>query len=261
MRPIISTGLANFLANGGSIRKAFENCVLNLYDGTDPASADSAPDGDSLCQITLNSGAVAATAVCTPTTYVVIIGSHVGATTFKFDVTVDGVGPTTYTYTSDGTSHTLDQVCLGIAEMLDAIPQLSAISSDNNDGVILVKSRINGLTFTLAATTPAGTGTITSVTLTATATRPNTLQFGPPIGGVISKYVADVWSGVNLGTGVPLYFRFTRPSDSLAYSLTDFRAQGTISTSGDDLNLNNTSLTIGLTTVISTYDFELPKSE
>ena len=37
-----STGLRNFLVGEGSLRKAFEDAVLNLYSGAAPANADDA---------------------------------------------------------------------------------------------------------------------------------------------------------------------------------------------------------------------------
>ena len=41
----LSTGLRNFRANGGSLRKAFEDGILNIYSGVAPEQADDAPTG------------------------------------------------------------------------------------------------------------------------------------------------------------------------------------------------------------------------
>jgi hypothetical protein len=54
-----STGLRNFLVGEGSLRKVFEDAVLNLYSGAAPATADDAPLGVLLAKITKASGAVA----------------------------------------------------------------------------------------------------------------------------------------------------------------------------------------------------------
>ena len=54
-----STGLRNFLEGEGSLRKAFEDAVLNIYSGAAPANAGDAPLGAFLAKITKASGAVA----------------------------------------------------------------------------------------------------------------------------------------------------------------------------------------------------------
>ena len=51
-----STGLRNFLVGEGSLRKAFEDGVLNIYSGAAPANADEAPTGVLLAKITKASG-------------------------------------------------------------------------------------------------------------------------------------------------------------------------------------------------------------
>ena len=41
----LSTGLRQFLTGEGSLRKAFEDGILNIYSGAAPANADAAPTG------------------------------------------------------------------------------------------------------------------------------------------------------------------------------------------------------------------------
>jgi len=95
-----STGLRNFLVGEGSLRKAFEDAVLNLYSGAAPANADDAPLGVLLAKITKASGAVASGARSIPKRCKVVIGSHGSGETFPFALTVDGVGPVTLTFTN-----------------------------------------------------------------------------------------------------------------------------------------------------------------
>ena len=93
-----STGLRNFLVGEGSLRKAFEDAVLNIYSGAAPATADDAPLGVLLAKITKASGAsrrgrgphrsgIRSSSALTRT-----------GQTFHFALTVDGVGPVTFTY-------------------------------------------------------------------------------------------------------------------------------------------------------------------
>src|SRR5689334_5422362 len=52
-----SSGLRDFLENGGSLKQAFQGGRLKIYSGSQPSSADAAPTGTLLATITDNSGA------------------------------------------------------------------------------------------------------------------------------------------------------------------------------------------------------------
>jgi hypothetical protein len=252
-----STGLRNFLIGEGSLRKAFEDGVLNIYSGAAPANADEAPTGVLLAKITKASGALAAGARSTPKRYKVVIGSHASGETFKFNVTVDGVGPTTYTYTNTPDAGDPDAVAKGIAQMLNDIPELRAIA-EGASGNLYVQSSIDGLDFTLADA-GGGTGTITSITQIEAASSVNSLRFGPAAAGALAKN-ADVWSGVGLANGTAGYFRLATSGDGGLLSTTDIRIQGTISTSGGDLNMSSLNIALGATQTIDAFTLTFPAS-
>jgi len=252
-----STGLRNFLLGEGCLRKAFEDGVLNIYSGAAPANADEAPTGVLLAKITKASGALAAGARSTPKRYKVVIGSHASGETFKFNVTVDGVGPTTYTYTNTPDAGDPDAVAKGIAQMLNDIPQLRAIAEGAN-GALYVQSAIHGLDFTLA-NEGSGTGTITSVAQVEAASSVNSLRFGAPTAGVLAKN-SDVWSGVGLAAGVAGYFRLVTSQDGGLLSAEDVRLQGAISTSGADLNMSSLNIALGATQTIDGFQLTFPAS-
>jgi hypothetical protein len=254
----LSTGLRQAIQGEGSLRKILEDAVLNLYSGPAPATADEAPTGTLLCSVTKSSGAVSANERSTPKLYVVLIGSHASAETFKFDVTVDGVGPTTYTYTNTPDLD-LNPLTTAIARMLNDIPQLSAIATGAS-GYLYVQSRFAGLGFTLAVAAAPGTGTITSVTKVTDEVRSDALSFGPPSAGRLSKTAAEVWSGVNLATGVAGYYRIVTSSDLGTNNTSDKRIQGTTSTSGSDFDMSSVSLTAAATTTVDGFYYEEPVS-
>ncbi len=260
MSVIYSTGAVNFRGGEGSLRKMLEDCVLDIYGATTPPlTADEAPSGTKLCRVTLASGAVAVTDRSTPRVYKITVPNATNLNTCKVNVTVDGVGPTTYTYTIANPPDTTDtKVAIKIARMLNDIDQLSAIADQDATapGALWVQGKIDGLDLTLAD--GGGTTTLT-VTAKQAAARVNTLYFGPPAAGVLSK-MSGVWSGVNLATGVASYFRFVLPVDSGILSTTDPRVQGVIATSGAELNMSNTTLTVGATTTIDNASITLPKS-
>ena len=53
----LSTAARNFLAAGGSYKDLFQNGRMEIYSGSQPASADAAVTGTLLCTITDNSAA------------------------------------------------------------------------------------------------------------------------------------------------------------------------------------------------------------
>jgi hypothetical protein len=252
-----STGLRDFLLGEGSFRKGFEDCQVKVYSGSAPATADAATTGTLLCTVTKSSGAlVAGTRSTEKVHHVTIPDSHASGATVILNVTVDGVGPTSYTYTN---TPDLDAAPLmvKVARMLNDIPQLEAIA-DVTAREIYVMSRIAGLDFTLAD----GSGTITATVDAAVqaASRSNALSFGTPASGVISKATAETWSGANVATGVAGYFRIVTSSDDATLSTTQLRVQGTVGTSGADMNLNSVNLVSGATTTIDTAAVTFPAS-
>jgi len=253
----LSTGLRNFLAGGGSIRKAFEDAVLYIYSGTAPASADAAPTGTLLCKITKSSGSVSSGDRSTPQMGKIVIGSHAGGETFIIDVTVDGVGPTSYTYTNTPDAGGVDDVALKVAQMLNDIPQLQAVAIGTG-GEIYVEHRIAGGSFTIAKNS-GSTGTFTVTSEVRAASVKNTLKFGLPDDGVIAKN-DDIWSGVASNSGTAGYFRLVTSSDSLLASETDYRIQGNVSTSGAELNMSSISIVSGATQTIDTFELTIPAS-
>ena len=83
------------------------------------------------------------------------------------------------------------------------------------------------------------------------------LSFAAADAGVIPK-AAEVWSGVNLATGVATFYRFVTSADTGVSSATEKRMQGAVGLAGADLNLTNTSLTIALTQTIDYFVVSLP---
>lgn len=252
----ISTGLRNYLTGEGSLRKALEDAVLKIYSGTAPATADAAETGVLLATITKSSGAVTSGDRSTPRVYKILIGSYTTGHTFLVAVTVDGVGPTTYTYTAVSADDSVIKVAAKVARMLNDIPQLRAVPS-LADGNLYVQCDIDGLDVTLADP-GGGSGTLT-VTALQSASRVNTLQLGAPAAGVIAKN-SDIWSGVAVASGTAGYFRVVTSADSGSSSSTDVRMQGNVSTSGADLNLSNLNIVSGATQTIDTFELTLPVS-
>jgi hypothetical protein len=79
------------------------------------------------------------------------------------------------------------------------------------------------------------------------------------VAGVLSK-AADIWSGVAGATGTASYFRLVVNTDTGVSSATEIRLQGTVGTSGADINMSGVTITSGATQTIDTWDLTQPAS-
>ena len=87
----------------------------------------------------------------------------------------------------------------------------------------------------------------------------NGLAFDPPVAGVVSKAAADTWKAVGLAAGTAGWFRLMgNAADSLGASTTLPRLDGSIGTSGADLNLSNIAIAVGAPNTVDVFSFTLP---
>lgn len=92
-------------------------------------------------------------------------------------------------------------------------------------------------------------GTATGLTFEAAA-----------VAGEILKKSSETWSGVNIADGIAGFFRMREAGDAgTAASTTAARADGTVGTSGADMNLSSTTLVAVAPITIPSAKFKLPK--
>lgn len=251
----LSTGLRNFLANGGSWAAAFEGGRIEVYTGAQPTSADAAVQGTLLTPITANSGALTAEVASTGTL------TLAGAAGSVNTVTVNGInilGATPVPF--DGT---LAQTALDVAAAINNARAWPGFSASANGAVVTISGKPgagaspNG--YAVAATLTTLTATYANMAGGVNAV--NGLQFGASAAGAVSKLAAQVWSGLNLATGTAGWFRQYGPfSDvgALDANAQYLRCDGAIATAGGELNLNSTAFTAGATTTIQTGTLTVP---
>jgi hypothetical protein len=84
------------------------------------------------------------------------------------------------------------------------------------------------------------------------------LSFGVAIGGAINK-AAQNWRFTGLVNGTAGWFRFFPDGgDPAATSETEARIDGSIASSGGDVNLTSTSITVGSPNTIDVFSFTIP---
>lgn len=87
------------------------------------------------------------------------------------------------------------------------------------------------------------------------------LLFGAPSAGVVGKASAQTWSGAGLTAGTAGWFRFVgNATDAGSGSTALPRIDGSVATSGGDLNMVSTTIAVSTPEVITVFSITLPES-
>ena len=90
-------------------------------------------------------------------------------------------------------------------------------------------------------------------------TSTNGLNFDAPALGVITKAAAEDWKFNGIADGTAGWFRFMgNVSDALGSSTTLARMDGSVGTSGADLNLSNIAIVTGAPNTVDVFQVTLP---
>lgn len=78
-------------------------------------------------------------------------------------------------------------------------------------------------------------------------------------GKAIAKAAAEIWQGVGLANGTAGYYRLRTGADTGGTdSTTAVRLDGTVGTSGADMNLTSVSVAVGAPYIVSAASFNIP---
>lgn len=244
-----STAFRNFRQQNGSTKRALQGGILQIYSGTQPTSADDAPVGTLLNTMTLSSG-TPHTAETISTGSVTLTGGAAGSvntvTVNSIDI-LDGAVPY---------NGSLNQTATDVAAKINttlSVPEYSASAT----GAVITISAMPGTGTspnTLVVACTSTTITTSKTDMASGVANVNGLTFGLSAAGVLAK--SGTWSGVAVADGTPGWYRFCRSAaESAGSSTTAIRVDGTVSTSGADLNINPNSSITGVTLTIDTFTF------
>lgn len=252
----LSTALRSFALSGGSVRDALQNGKIQIFSGAQPATADAAPTGTLLATITANAGSHTAEVQASGTVTLAGSAGSVDGITVGGVAVIDAAVPF---------NTTLAQTALDLAAAINNSASNPEYQASASGAVVTIRAKrgtgagANGLVVSGALTTL----TATYANLAGGVTAVNGLRFGAASAGVLGKNVAQVWSGVAISTGTAGWFRFVgsvADSGVLDSSETEFRLDGSVSTSGAQLNMSSTTITTGATQTISSFPITLPTS-
>lgn len=254
----LSTGLRNAMAAGLGLGGVFNRGYMKIFSGSQPSNADAAETGTLLGTVTSSSGSLTketrATATMTATASTGTLASLLLAGTVPMiEQPTDVVAQSTTT--------------LSAALLCDVLNRTGLVEASYSGAVVTVKPRPgigdawNSLVLTASAIFTAGT-------FTSGVDAANALVWTPPVpagSGVLAKLSTQVWSFSGAATGTAGWFRLyssdTADSGGAISGAPYYpRLDGSIGTSGSDLNLANTSITSGAPVTIDQFQFTVPAS-
>lgn len=259
----LSTALVNKLMDTGSFKDIFANGVIDIWSGTQPATADAAATGTLLCTVSKSSGAwTQETKAQATITYSGTISGSISAVTVN---SLDILGATITPITDATTTAAL------VAAAINNNPKNLLFTATSALGVVTITA-VNGLGTLPNGWVVAGTvGTITAAytnvgsggAATAGVNAANGITFGNAATGALSKATSETWSGNCVADGTAGWFRLRASGDAgtaLDSGLVYPRFDGSIATSGAQMNLGSLTLTNTAPFIIPVAAFTLPQS-
>lgn len=254
----VSKALRNYMLEGCDFKHALSNCVLKWYSGAQPSTAEAAPTGSLL--VTLSSASGALTREVLSLGSVDLTGGGAGSVDTITVNSIEIMGSSTPFNTS--LAQTATDVCTKINNnpknhLFDAFVTSTDVIN------IRAKPGLGSLPNGWVVASTVTTITKTDSNMAAGVTAVNGLNWGDSADGVISKLTTQTWSGVAAATGTAGWFRFEAAvSDAGALDSSEaiLRLDGTIATSGAEINMGSTTITSGLTYTQDTFTATLPTS-
>lgn len=253
----VSKALRNNMLTFGTFRQTMSDCVLDVYTGGQPATAEATPTGTLLC--TYTRGAAAHTNEVRATGTITLSGGSGSVDS----VTVAGIEilGAVVPFTTD-----LNTTAALVAAQINDFHDYRLVSAKSSGAVITLTANrgfgaeVNTLAV-VSATTVLGGADVNIGSAVAGVSAANGLNWDVTAAGVISKKASEVWQGVAVATGVAGWLRFRAATvDSGALdSLEAFpRLDGAVANSGAELNLTNTSFTISIPQVVTLFTLTFP---
>jgi hypothetical protein len=243
----LSTGTRTGLAGNGGFGELFKNGSIGIYSGTQPATADAAVTGTLLGTVTAASAALTQETRATGNVTITgATGSITAVTVGTFNIIPNETIPYN-TSTTQTASDLADAVNRNGYYLASASGAVVTLTPKAGTGAVH-----NGYVVAATSTLTVTTGNIASGVNPA-----NGLVFTPAASGTVSK--SGVWSFNGVAAGTAGWFRLIgSAADAGALSTTLPRMDGSIATSGADLNLSNIAIAIGAPTTIDSFVFTVP---
>lgn len=248
----LSTGARNGLVGPLGLTGLFTKCVVNIYSGTQPTTADAAVTGTLLGTVTLGSSAYTAETQATGTFTVTGTSGTISALTVGgFDI----IGDCDVAYNTSAVQTASD--------LADAVNRNGVYIASASGVVVTVKPRPGvGASHNAYALSSAGALTLTYVAMAGGVSSVNGLVFGQPTAGVLNKPANQVWGFNGIAAGTAGWYRVTASvaDGGALVSAAPYlaRMDGAIATSGAEMALSNITIAVNAPNTIDAFSFTMP---
>jgi len=254
----LSKALRSGVQDTDSFKHLMSNCFMKLYSGAQPANGEAAATGTLLATFSDASG--------TPTREVLSIGS----------VALTGGGSGSVNTLTVNSIEIMGSATSFNTSLIQTATDIVTKINNNPQNLLFSASNVGGTSATISITANPGLGalangwvvasTVTTITKTDSnmasgVTAVNGLKWGDSEAGVLVKLPTQVWSSIPVATGVAGYFRFeaaVADDELIDSSLVKYRMDGAIASSGAELNMGNTTITIGVPLAFDTFSITFP---
>lgn len=253
----LSTGVRNAVGNTLGLLGALNRGSIEIYSGSQPSSADAAATGTLLGRVTISSGTLTKETQASQT--ITIAGTS---------GTIDTVTVSTLNIIPGGAVAFNTDVSTTAADLAAAINRDGLFTATAAAAVVTVKPRpgagaaYNGAAFATTVTTL--TATVGDVTLSGGVAAVNGLYLVESAAGVVSKPANVVWSFAGITAGTAGWFRFVGSAVDAGALVSaapwPCRIDGSIATSGADMNLSNITIVLGAPNTVDSLTFTTPAS-
>jgi hypothetical protein len=254
LRP--SKALRNYLFESGSLKHALSNGCIKIYTGAQPSTAEAAPTGTLLCTVSSSSGALTREVLSAGS--VDLTGGAAGSVDTLTVNSIEIMGSATAFNTS------LAQTAQDVIDKINNNPKnhlFTAYLSATDVINIRAKPGMGTLPNGWVVASTVTTITKTDANMAGGVNPANGLQWGDAAAGVLTKLSSQTWSGVNAAAGTAGWFRIeasVADAGALDSDEAIIRLDGSISTSGADMNLSTTVFAAGATFTLSGGSLTLP---
>ncbi len=248
----LSTGLRNSMLGSLGLLGVLNKCVVQIYSGTQPATADSAATGTLLGTVSLGSGTFTGETQASGT--ITVTGgstSILTATVGTLNIIPDG--PVPYNTSAVQTA----------SDLCDAINRNGIFTASVSGAVVTLKPRPGaGDGFNAAVVSSTGSVTATYANMSGGVDPANGLTFGPPAAGVLSKPSGQVWGFTGIAAGTAGWFRMVASVADAGGAVSGApylaRLDGSVATSGAEMSLSNITVAVGAPNTIDVFTITMP---